>query len=250
MGRVVADERTPGSIHSLRHGRAGPRHAGRSAWWSPLAMASGGRGGHPRFSLARKKAWMPGTRPGTTSPWLALRSEILGRENLRLFGLEVFAARRAIAFCHQACKPGSVPRLAARRWPFIWDAACAAPLATNPGDSSGNVTGGFEAAAPPLFGLAPGGVCRAAFVTKDAVRSYRTLSPLPPFARELREAVCFLWHCPWGRPRRTLSGTVSPWSPDFPLRRYAYAGRAAIRPADKGAIRGPRGGVRSSAALG
>ena len=31
----------------------------------------------------------------------------------------------------------------------------------------------------PLFGLAPGGVCLAALVTKDAVRSYRTLSPLP-----------------------------------------------------------------------
>src|SRR5512136_1413652 len=30
-------------------------------------------------------------------------------------------------------------------------------------------------------------------------------------------AVCFLWRFPWGRPRRTLSGAVSPWSPDFPL---------------------------------
>jgi len=40
-------------------------------------------------------------------------------------------------------------------------------------------TGGFEAAAPPLFGLAPGGVFRAVLVAKDAVRSYRTLSPLP-----------------------------------------------------------------------
>ena len=29
-------------------------------------------------------------------------------------------------------------------------------------------------------------------------------------------AVCFLWHFPWGRPRRVLPGTVSPWSPDFP----------------------------------
>ena len=29
-------------------------------------------------------------------------------------------------------------------------------------------------------------------------------------------AVCFLWHFPWGYPRRTLSGTVLPWSPDFP----------------------------------
>ena len=32
---------------------------------------------------------------------------------------------------------------------------------------------------PPLFGLAPGGVCRAASVTGGAVRSYRTVSPLP-----------------------------------------------------------------------
>jgi len=36
--------------------------------------------------------------------------------------------------------------------------------------------------APSLFGLAPGGVCPAALVTKNAVRSYRTLSPLPGFA--------------------------------------------------------------------
>jgi len=32
---------------------------------------------------------------------------------------------------------------------------------------------------PPLFGLAPGGVCRAAAVAGSAVRSYRTVSPLP-----------------------------------------------------------------------
>src|ERR1700733_5182414 len=30
------------------------------------------------------------------------------------------------------------------------------------------------------------------------------------------EAVRSLWHFPWGRPRRTLSGTVCRWSPDFP----------------------------------
>jgi len=66
---------------------------------------------------------------------------------------------------------------------------------------------------PPLFGLAPGGVCRAAPVARGAVRSYRTLSPLPGVNRR---AVCFLWHFPWGRPRRALPGTVFPWSPDFP----------------------------------
>ena len=30
------------------------------------------------------------------------------------------------------------------------------------------------------------------------------------------EAVRFLWHFPWGCPRRTLSGTACRWSPDFP----------------------------------
>jgi len=33
---------------------------------------------------------------------------------------------------------------------------------------------------------------------------------------EPEPAVCFLWHFPWGRPRRALPGTVFPWSPDFP----------------------------------
>ena len=80
-----------------------------------------------------------------------------------------------------------------------------------------------------LFGLAPGGVCRAVRIAASAVRSYRTLSPLPRAGSP--RAVCFLWHFPWGRPRRTLSGTVLPWSPDFPPR--AKLG-AAARPADGG----------------
>ena len=67
---------------------------------------------------------------------------------------------------------------------------------------------------PPLFGLAPGGVCRAACVAARAVGSYPTVSPLPDWRTS--PAVCSLWHFPWGRPRRPLTGTVSPWSPDFP----------------------------------
>ncbi len=39
-----------------------------------------------------------------------------------------------------------------------------------------------ECPAPSLFGLAPGGVCRAATVAGRAVRSYRTVSPLPASA--------------------------------------------------------------------
>jgi len=87
-----------------------------------------------------------------------------------------------------------------------------------------------------LFGLAPGGVCRAASIAGNAVRSYRTVSPLPRPKRYAAVAVCSLWHCPWGLsregpPRRTLSGTVRPWSPDFPPHAaFRHWRRAAVRP--------------------
>ena len=41
-------------------------------------------------------------------------------------------------------------------------------------------------------------------------------------------AVCFLWHFPWGRPRRPLTGTVFPWSPDFPPPLPRGSGRPAV----------------------
>src|SRR5579871_5005594 len=40
--------------------------------------------------------------------------------------------------------------------------------------------------------------------------------PYPEEGLSAVRAVCFLWRFPWGRPRRTLSGAVSVWSPDFP----------------------------------
>ncbi len=46
------------------------------------------------------------------------------------------------------------------------------------------------------------------------------------------EAVCSLWHFPWACARRTLSGTVCPWSPDFPLRQPFGFAAAAVRPTD------------------
>src|SRR5690348_10692093 len=63
--------------------------------------------------------------------------------------------------------------------------------------------------AASLFGLAPGGVYRAGLVTKVAVRSYRTVSPLPVFrglrrSRLRRSALC----CTFRRlapPRRYLA---------------------------------------------
>jgi len=101
-----------------------------------------------------------------------------------------------------------------RTWrPFIWDDRYRPPPATNPDDEPERAPRHAGARRlSSLFGFAPGGVCHAVRVTASAVRSYRTLSPLPSHAM----AVCSLWHFPWGRPRRTLSGTVFPWSPDFP----------------------------------
>jgi hypothetical protein len=88
-----------------------------------------------------------------------------------------------------------------------------------------------EPALPSLFGLAPGVVCHAVSVAGPAVRSYRTFSPLLPLPLGVGEAVRSLWHCPWGRPRRTLSGTVCRWSPDFPLPQPFGRSRSG-RPAD------------------
>ena len=114
-----------------------------------------------------------------------------------------------------ACKPGSVwPRFDPERGSHSSGTAFACRLA-QPTRMTGPETGCERAFARPvssLFGLAPGGVYLAAAVTRSAVGSYPTLSPLPCGCM----AVCSLWHFPWGRPRRTLSGTVFPWSPDFP----------------------------------
>ena len=92
--------------------------------------------------------------------------------------------RRSGRRCQGACKPGSVTP------PVSWDAA--APAAIPLGDgllrALKQPTRAVEekhlcrlsrTSAPPLFGLAPGGVCRAACVAAGAVRSCRTLSPLP-----------------------------------------------------------------------
>lgn len=88
----------------------------------------------------------------------------------------------------------------------------------------------------PLFSIAPGGACHASFVAKRAVRSYRTVSPLPSVSPKRRaRAVCFLWRYPLGCPSRALPGTVVLWSPDFP--RTKLPPHAAIRPSAQGAFR-------------
>jgi len=68
-----------------------------------------------------------------------------------------------------------------------------------------------------LFGLAPGGVCHALDVTTEAVRSYRTFSPLPCFAKATRGCV-FSVALSVGSPLLGVTQRPALWSPDFPPR--------------------------------
>ena len=135
---------------------------------------------------------------------------------------------------------GRLPKQPAWR-PFLWDAGCPAPQATYPDGWRGHPPGSplARCAAPSLFGLAPGGACRAAAVASRAVRSCRTVSPLPPAATQ------------HGRRRSVLCGAVPGVAPagrypaphvlgarTFLPRGLSADARAAARPADTLAMGG------------
>jgi hypothetical protein len=94
--------------------------------------------------------------------------------------------RRAPIAYQPACKPGSVRR---RREPSCDGHSSATPVARclmRPTRTAGSGHRSrlrrrlrTDAVVPFLFGLAPGGVYRATGVAAGAVRSYRTVSPLP-----------------------------------------------------------------------
>ena len=83
--------------------------------------------------------------------------------------------------CQPACKPGSVHASTFRqkRWMTIHLEHPLPDASRNqPGRRAGKALEA-ETSVSPLFGFAPGGVCRAAPVASRAVRSCRTVSPLP-----------------------------------------------------------------------
>jgi len=75
-----------------------------------------------------------------------------------------------------------------------------------------------RAAPPPLFGLAPRGVCPAGRITPSAVRSCRTFSPLPrSLAVPGRYILCGTFRKdPFERSLPAVSRHVTLWRPDFP----------------------------------
>ena len=70
--------------------------------------------------------------------------------------------------------------------------------------------------AATLRGLAPCGVCPAFFVTKEAVRSYRTFSPLP-------KGGLFSVALSIGFRRPGVTRHTAMWSPDFPPKDFSLS---------------------------
>ena len=103
-------------------------------------------------------------------------------------------------------KPVSVLPVSGKRQPFLWAGNRLPALATYPEVLT-------ERAAPaPLFGLAPHGVFPASRITTAAVRSYRTISPLPdshPGAKTRRYIFCCtIRGTALKRPPRPLAGML------------------------------------------
>ena len=90
----------------------------------------------------------------------------------------------------------------------------ASPRASSdlPGSHAGRM---FEKLDAPLFGLAPGGVYPATSVAESAVRSYRTISPLP-HRLEKRPGGIFSVALSVGSRPPGVTWRLALWSPDFP----------------------------------
>ncbi len=92
--------------------------------------------------------------------------------------------------CQMIDKPGSVTLLPALATIHL-ERLLPAASSNLPGHDAGPHLN-ERAVSMSLYGFAPDGVCLARSVARPAVRSYRTISPLPWQAM----AVSFLWHFP------------------------------------------------------
>ena len=103
-----------------------------------------------------------------------------------------------------ACKPGSVPRVPKGAGD---DHSSRAPVARRLKRPTRRHRAGSPDRAS-LFGLAPGGVCRAPGVAARAGELLPHRFTLTAGPQRGPEAVYSLWHFPWGRPPWPLASTL------------------------------------------
>lgn len=140
------------------------------------------------------------------------------------------------------------PALADGRRPFLWDVRCRTPRATDPGGGSETclcADGKPIAHVPPLFGLAPSGVCQPTSLPRSRCALTAPFQPcLPPTWRHRRSLLCCTF--PGFAPAGRYPALLLPWSPDFP--QAVLRPPAAVQPSGARRCRDVSD-VRSSAAL-
>ena len=120
--------------------------------------------------------------------------------------------------CQTACKPGSVPPRGGDG--HSSGTSVAGRLVRPTRTTARKHARAIARPAVPIWSCSRWGLpCRCRYRQRGALLPHPFTLAAPAPSRTLAMAVCFLWHCPWGRPRRALPGTVFPWSPDFPPRR-------------------------------
>src|SRR5690606_21143753 len=109
--------------------------------------------------------------------------------------------------------------------PFFLGGRCRPPHATYP-------DGRAETAPEVALHAAPIRFCsRWGLPCRSCCQSRGGLLPHPfTLASPDGEAVCFLWHFPWGCPRRPLAGTVFPGARTFLTGDLSVPAGAAARP--------------------
>jgi hypothetical protein len=149
-----------------------------------------------KFSVVSLTLWHGANFGSGMNLWITLVEKqrlrsVRGRRR-RASVLHLFCTARALrAVAQAACKPGSVPGQARGTAIHL---GCASPRTSRDRPGRPARERARAAKAPSsLLGLAPGGVCRATRVAAGAVRSCRTLSPLPangPSRPGGRSALC------------------------------------------------------------
>src|SRR4051812_26918940 len=140
-------------------------------------------------------------------------------------------ARHETPLVRAVRKPGSVPTL-----PPVVIIPLVRPLLDGSCDLLGiESTRATSAKFPSRFqtGLAPGGVYLAPLVTEGAVRSYRTVSPLPAPMWNISAGGLFSVALSFESPRLAVSQHPALRSPDFPRRTSCDARRDHLSGSDE-----------------